>query len=116
MNNKNEMKPEIETSLFENGQKSFEGNFKDGKEDGLITSWVYKDGKKHGFLTWWFESGQKSSEGIFKDGKKEGLHTWWDENGNKWIEDDYKDGVKEKKGLVMCSLMTSRMLKGLQKK
>ena len=39
MKNKNEIKSEIETSFFVNGQKSFEGNFKDGKEDGLITTW-----------------------------------------------------------------------------
>ena len=45
------------------GRKEFEGNFKDGKEDGLST--------------WWYENGQKQGEGNSKDGKDHGLTTRW---------------------------------------
>ena len=40
---------------YENGQKKQEGNYKEGKLDGLVTLW--------------YENGQKESEGNYKDGK-----------------------------------------------
>ena len=55
-----------------------EGNFKDGKEEGLFTSW--------------HDNGQKKNEGKFKDGKKEGLITTWRYNGQKESEENFKDG------------------------
>ena len=63
--------------LHLNGQKSMEGNYKDGKEDGL---WV-----------WWYENGQKSMEGNYKDGKAVGLHVNWYENGQKMLEQNFKE-------------------------
>ena len=45
-------------SHYENGQKMYEGTYKDGKLDG---KWTY-----------WRENGQKSWENTFKDGKKIG--------------------------------------------
>ena len=67
--------------FHENGQKMSEGNYKDGKEDGL---WVH-----------WHENGQKRSESNLKDGKENGLWLMWHKNGQKWIEENYKDGKCE---------------------
>ena len=63
---------------YENGQKKLEGNFKDGKREGLHTMW--------------HENGQKKLEGNFKDGKPEGLHTSWYENGKIAGEECYRNG------------------------
>ena len=51
-----------------------------------------KNGKKDGLWTSWYENGQKESEETFKDGKRDGLGTWWYENGQKFSEGTYKDG------------------------
>tara|TARA_B110000003_G_scaffold109360_1_gene111953 strand:- start:198 stop:1571 length:1374 start_codon:yes stop_codon:yes gene_type:complete len=63
---------------WENGQKSREATYKDGKEDGP--------------QSYYYENGQKNSEATFKDGKLNGLETMWHENGQKWMEVTYKDG------------------------
>ena len=52
---------------FSNGQKQSTANFKDGKENGLVT--------------FFFENGQKESEVNYKNGKINGLTTRWLENG-----------------------------------
>ena len=63
----------------ENGQKSYEGNFKDSKPDGLMTSW-YENGQK-----WWEEN--------YKDGKQDGLFTYWYEgNGQKVSVQNWRNG------------------------
>ena len=90
-----------EFEWYENGQKQYEGIYKDGKEDGLWTEWykngqkksekTYKDGLEDGLETWWYENGQKSSEWTYKDGEKDGLETWWYENGQKRLEVTYKN-------------------------
>ena len=55
---------------YENGQKSEEGNYLDGKRDG---KW-----------TWWYENGQKWLEANYKDGKMR-RRSEWNENGTpKW--------------------------------
>ena len=41
--------------FYDNGQKSVEESFKDGKKDGLETKW--------------YENGQKMLEGTYKDGE-----------------------------------------------
>ena len=64
----------------ENGQKEKEATYKDGKQDGLATTW--------------YENGQKWSEATYKDGKVEGLATTWHENGQKAREETLKDGKK----------------------
>jgi antitoxin component YwqK of YwqJK toxin-antitoxin module len=58
-------------NLYTNGQKEEEGNYKDGKEDGLWTEW--------------HKNGQKKTEGNYKNGKPvflKGSSKWWDKNGN----------------------------------
>ena len=67
--------------LYEDGQFSIKGQFKDGKPDG---NW-----------TVWHQNGQIQSEENYKDGKKDGKHTsWYVENGIKKIYSDayYEDG------------------------
>jgi antitoxin component YwqK of YwqJK toxin-antitoxin module len=66
------------TFWHENGQKEAEGNFKDGKADGLQTGW--------------YENGQKQREGNFKDGKEDGVWTSWYENMQKEGERGWQDG------------------------
>jgi antitoxin component YwqK of YwqJK toxin-antitoxin module len=90
--------------LHENGQKSGEANYKDGKADGLGVSWYkngqkssetnMKDGKLDGLFFGWHEGGQKKVEGNFKDGKLDGLAIGWYKNGQKKSEENYKDGKK----------------------
>ena len=89
-------------SFYGNGQKKFERNHKDGKEDGLYTSWyengqkrnewIKKEGIYHGPLTRWYENGQKELEANYKVSKWDGLRTEWYENGHKKIEANWKDG------------------------
>ena len=88
--------------FYENGQKQFETNMKDGKKDGPETHWHengqkqfeinLKDGKPEGLATWWSENGQKEKAINYEDGKYEGLGTFWHENGQKQVEANFKDG------------------------
>ena len=79
-------------TLWQNGQKQFERNYKDGKQDGLQTRWYEngkkkgeanaKDGEPHGLVLQWHENGQKKFEGNFKDGKVvEGSRKFWNSKG-----------------------------------
>jgi len=89
--------------LYDNGQKRWEGNFKDGKADGLSVMWFengqkeseanFKDGKLAGLATTWHENGQKRNEVTFKDGTFVGLEVVWHENGQKAQERNYKNGI-----------------------
>ncbi len=75
----------------ENGQKGFEGTFKDGERIGKLTYWyengqkreegTIKDGRPNGKVTSWHENGQKSGEGTWKDGEKDGKWTWYNDDG-----------------------------------
>ena len=58
---------EVDRGYYENGQKSYEGTIKDGKPDGLFTSW--------------YENGQKNEEATYKDGEMISEECW-DEDGN----------------------------------
>jgi hypothetical protein len=87
---------------FENGQKRFEGNYKDGKEDGPHNAW-HKNGQKSSEGNWkngwgvgthtrWFDNGQKDTEGKYKNGLYEGIHTRWNRNGEVFWKLLYKRG------------------------
>ena len=94
--------------LYEHGEKKLEGSYKDGKEDGVWTSWYengqkssegnYKDGEYDGLHNTWYENGQKSFEGNYEDGVYDGLHTVWYEDGQKKWELTYDNGKED--GLV----------------
>ena len=87
---------------YENGQKEYEGHYKDGKLNGLYVEWYedgqkkceerYKNGKENGLCTWWYENGQKELEGHFEDEKLNGLYVEWYEDGQKKCEEHYKNG------------------------
>ena len=50
-----EIKLDLWTYWYDNGQKKIEGTYKDGKGDGV--------------KTWWDKNGQKENEITFKDGE-----------------------------------------------
>ena len=74
-------------ALYENGQKKSEGNFKDGKQEGLFVMWYenghkeqeknLKDGNLHGLSVGFYKNGQKRWKVNYKNGKKEGLEVSW---------------------------------------
>ena len=75
------MVTETEVKYWDNGEKSYEWNYKDGKYDG----------KQYG----WHENDKKRYKGNYKDGKIDGKQYYWYDNGTKWYEDNYKDDVLE---------------------
>ena len=91
-------------SFYDNGQKEWEANYKDGKVDGLWTDWYengqkkaeanWKDGKEAGFTTAWYENGQKQGEGHSKDGERHGVWIFYTEYGTELVRETYKDGIK----------------------
>lgn len=62
---------------YENGQLKMEGNYENGKQDGLWNMW--------------FESGKHQCEGNYKNGKQDGLWKFYHENGQLSQELCYKD-------------------------
>ena len=88
--------------FHENGKKSGEINYKDGKIDGLWVFWHangqkrnevnWKDGKHDGQQLSWHKNGQKESELNYKDGKPDGFWMSWHDNGQKLAELNCKDG------------------------
>jgi antitoxin component YwqK of YwqJK toxin-antitoxin module len=92
----------VAVRYHENGQKSDERTYKDGKQVGKSTWWyengqkkhegTYKDGERDGKWTEWYENGQKKGEGTYKNGERDGKSTWWYENGQKKHEVTHKDG------------------------
>ena len=52
----------------------------------------YKNGKQDGLVTEWHKNGQKSFEGNWMDGKVDGVVTFWDKEGKVTKIDTYKDG------------------------
>ena len=59
-----DVKNGLYTEYYDNGQKSVEENYKDGKKDGLEV--------------WWHENGKKAYEVNYKDGEEvEGSKKFW---------------------------------------
>jgi len=93
-------------SLYENGQKSDEDNYKDGKRDGKWADWrengqkeeegTHKDGKRYGKWTFWYKNGQKSQEETYEDGEEIERLMWY-ENGQKKSEETKKNGKPDGK-------------------
>jgi antitoxin component YwqK of YwqJK toxin-antitoxin module len=83
----------------ENGKKESEITYKDGKKDGLWTSWhengqkrreaTYKDGNLVS-ATVWKQKGDKCPDTNLVDGN--GITCYYHDNGQKRSEHTYKDG------------------------
>jgi antitoxin component YwqK of YwqJK toxin-antitoxin module len=92
--------------MYTNGKKEIEINYKEGKKEGVQTSWDekgnkrlevnYKNGKSEGLLTTWYENGQKKGEVNYENGKLQGVGITWHENGKKRSELNYN---RKKNGL-----------------
>ena len=54
---------------------------------------TFKDGKEEGLKTTWYENGQRMEKGTYKKGKLDGLTVSWHENGQNRTEINYKDGT-----------------------
>ena len=65
-------------SLYENGNKEYEGTSKYGRLEGLYIEW--------------YENGNKRGEWNWKDGGWDGLQRHWHENGQLWFEINSKNG------------------------
>ena len=91
-------------TLHENGTKVYEGNYKNGKRDGLHVVWDkngpkkveenYKNGRRDGLTVWWHKNWQKSSEVNYKDGNiVEGSEKYWNSKGVR--VDSREEALKE---------------------
>ena len=104
-------------SFYPDGQIKTEGEFRDGKSNGLFILWFddgqkhmeeeYWDGREEWRLTQWYRNGQKFSEGMLKKGASTcqgelqsiGVGTWtfWHSNGQIKKQGEFRDGKKEGK-------------------
>lgn len=96
----------VENGLFqawhENGQKSEEAPYVDGKLHGLYQSWYlngqkseeapYLGGEPHGLYQSWRPNEQKWMEVTYLGGERHGLYQYWYSNGQKRVEATYADG------------------------
>ena len=92
--------PKLEAEYYDNGQKKWEGNLKDGKQDGLETHWYengqylkeqrnWKDGKLMSIVAW-KPDGEKCPETNVKDGN--GVLVVYEEDGTEKARATFKDG------------------------
>ena len=70
--------PDGKWTAHENGQRHYEG--------------TYKDGVKNGKFIYWYTNGNQQHDGTLKDGKVDGKWTEWYTNGEKRSDVTYKDG------------------------
>ncbi|MGH8013434.1 MAG: toxin-antitoxin system YwqK family antitoxin [Candidatus Binataceae bacterium] len=88
----------------DNGGKMIEGNYVDGKQNGLWTMHYlngqreaidhYRDGAQNGLHISWYANGAKAIEGEYRNGQREGVWTRWDPNGLRATKERYHDGKK----------------------
>ena len=71
-------------SFYKNGNKRYEGNWKEGKANGKGIRY--------------YENGNKYYEGDFKNGEANGKGLKYDEKGKKKYEGDWKEGFEEGEG------------------
>ena len=87
----------------ETGKVSYLGDFKDGKPEGIWTTFFpdgkprWKGRKKNGLndgeFTLWYPDGRRKMEGFYKEGKKQGRSVSWHPNGEKWQEQWHQNGT-----------------------
>jgi antitoxin component YwqK of YwqJK toxin-antitoxin module len=86
-------------------QRQTEGQYVDGKQDGLWSMWHvdgkrweethYQRGLKHGLWTVRNAKGSLEVRGEYRAGKEHGTWTWWHPNGNKKATGAYVDGSEQ---------------------
>jgi len=89
-----------EILYYEDGQKKMEGAFKKDERTGQWSYWYpdgklwsqgeYKDGKENGLKTVWHENGQKYYEGKLDYGNGIGVWKFWGKDGKLVKEVDYE--------------------------
>ena len=94
-------------SLDDKGKKRSDGHYKEGKREGLFTTWVgdkvkfietnYKDGNMDGLATTWFLDGNIKAKTHYKNGKKDGSYSSWYKNGQQQVERHNKNDNKSGK-------------------
>jgi antitoxin component YwqK of YwqJK toxin-antitoxin module len=80
-----------ETTYYQSGKKKIEGNFKNGKREGLWRAWFpdgtlwsegeYREGEEMGLKTVYYENGNKFFSGKIQNGKRKGEWSFWDKEG-----------------------------------
>jgi len=88
-----------ETTYYENKQMQMDGEFKDGKRNGLWISWyvngkkwsegTYKNGMSDGKRITYFENGKVRYEGMYKNDQRVGKWRFYDETGKLLAEQDF---------------------------
>ena len=88
----------------ENGKRSMEGQFTDGKQSGQWSYYHenggqfrtgnYMDGKPDGLWTYWHENDTKRAEIQYRKGQLHGSEVRWHENGMKKTEAVWDSGRK----------------------
>ncbi|MCX6242043.1 MAG: hypothetical protein NTX43_09585 [Bacteroidetes bacterium] len=88
-----------ETTFYENKQMQMDGEFNDGKRNGLWISWymngnkwsegTFKNGKSEGKRVTYFENGKVRYEGDYKNDQRIGKWRFFDENGKLLAEEDF---------------------------
>jgi antitoxin component YwqK of YwqJK toxin-antitoxin module len=88
-----------ECLYYPNHQKYMEGEYKNGKREGVWKSWnengnlwsegTFKNGLDEGLRTIYHENGKKFIEGYYTNGKKTGIWKFYDENGNFVKEENF---------------------------
>jgi antitoxin component YwqK of YwqJK toxin-antitoxin module len=93
-------------AYFENGNKQYSYEIKEGKENGkaeffyvsgkLMEQGEFDNGKKTGNWMKWSEKGTqvKLAEANYKNGEKHGDWMIWDEKGTKRYEMHYDNGLR----------------------
>lgn len=87
-----------------NGQKRFEGDFKNNNKQGLWKAW-YTNGQQiweghfiennmEGQWVFWYTTGKLKAQGNYKHNKKQDIWIYYDRAGKKVQEQQYKDDEK----------------------
>lgn len=90
------------TYYYENGNRSSEGEYKDGERNGFWQFW-FEDGKKksegeiknglyEGHWKFYYENGNQKSEGYFINDLRANEWKFWEEDGKISSQGSYKDG------------------------
>ncbi|MCB0430908.1 MAG: hypothetical protein H6585_08220 [Flavobacteriales bacterium] len=88
---------------YENGEKWFEGVFKEGKPYHVLMEYYQDGGRKMEIMrngdvektVAWYENGNTSYEMEFKSGLPQNKHVYWYANGNVKLESNFAEGLRD---------------------